>query len=310
MPGNYDGRSAQITTATALNVTAASNTNPITITVSGALPASFFTAGYNGVPAGPLVDITGVQGNTAANGQFVATPTGASTFTIPVAGNGAYTTGGSVQPLNLQSLYTLPSDGDSDNSASIAQWGQATGDRTQFLAGATGALKRYNANSVFSVYHDAGTSPPSVWGLNSGTANAYTSMSGSVLWTISDIRVSDVIDFYIDSSAFITNSGAGVFTAAIAIGVSFEPYGGSPGSTTLSGAKFLTSPGSSVGLYYPIHLSTTVIVPSNPFGDGSTTGKIIFNLYAQMQGVSAGALQVVGDYLISYYQYRPTAMPQ
>jgi hypothetical protein len=142
MSANYDGRSAQITLAAALNVTGASNTNPITITVSGALPAPFFTSGYGGGPAGPLVDISGVQGNTAANGQFVATPTGASTFTVPAAGVGAYTTGGSVQPLNLQSLYTLPSDGDSDNSASIAQWGQATGDRTQFLAGATGFEKR------------------------------------------------------------------------------------------------------------------------------------------------------------------------
>jgi hypothetical protein len=141
MPGNYDGRPGQITTESLLTVTGASNTNPIAITVSGSLPAEFFLAGYGGNPAGPLVDIFGVQGNTAANGLWTATPTGVSTFTIPVAGNGAYTTGGNAQPLYLKSMYTLPVDGDADNSASIATWGQGGADRAQWLATRTGILK-------------------------------------------------------------------------------------------------------------------------------------------------------------------------
>lgn len=144
MSALYDGRPGQITLPTALTVTNVSNANPATVTVSGALPAEFFLGGtgYGGNPAGPTVDISGVQGATGANGIWTATPTGASTFTIPTGSPpGAYTSGGSVQPLYLASLYTLPVDGDADNSASIATWGQATGDRTQWLASRTGYTK-------------------------------------------------------------------------------------------------------------------------------------------------------------------------
>jgi hypothetical protein len=141
MPGNYDGRPGQIATESFLTVTGATFSNPITITVSGSLPAEFFLAGYGGNPAGPLVNINGVEGNLAANGIWTATPTGASTFTIPVAGNGLYTTGGTVQPLYLKQMYTLPSDGDADNSASIASWGQGAADRSQWLASRTGFVK-------------------------------------------------------------------------------------------------------------------------------------------------------------------------
>jgi hypothetical protein len=45
--------------------------------------------------------ISGVLGNTAANRQFVVTVTGLNTFTIPIAGNGAYTSGGIVEGGNL-----------------------------------------------------------------------------------------------------------------------------------------------------------------------------------------------------------------
>jgi hypothetical protein len=138
----YGGKSANISFNAVLTVTGASNTNPITITVSGALPASFYTSGgLGGTPAAPLVDISGVGGNNAANGVFVATPTGASTFTIPVAGSGAYTSGGSVQPLDMLTTPTVPSDGDADNEASIDSWAKATGDRTQWLAARTGYVK-------------------------------------------------------------------------------------------------------------------------------------------------------------------------
>jgi hypothetical protein len=68
-------------------ITNASNTTPITIT----------TAAPHGITApGTLVEITGVLGNTAANGQWaVAAPIGANTFNLlGSAGNGAYAGGG------------------------------------------------------------------------------------------------------------------------------------------------------------------------------------------------------------------------
>lgn len=78
-------------------VTAASNTNPITITtavmVNGAPVANphLFQTGLS-------VAIANVLGNTAANTTQVITVTGPNTFTIPVAGNGAYVSGGIATP--------------------------------------------------------------------------------------------------------------------------------------------------------------------------------------------------------------------
>jgi hypothetical protein len=78
-----------------LTVTAATNAAPIVITTSVA----------HGLQNGQLVTITGVGGNTNANGTFsvaVLSPTtvalySASIPNVQIAGNGAYTSGGVVQ---------------------------------------------------------------------------------------------------------------------------------------------------------------------------------------------------------------------
>lgn len=68
-------------------VTNATNTDPIEIT----------TSTVNGVVIGQQVQIAGVLGNTAANGiHFVTAIVSSTRFEIDVAGNGAYTSGGTV----------------------------------------------------------------------------------------------------------------------------------------------------------------------------------------------------------------------
>lgn len=62
----------------------ASNTSPITIT----------TGTSHGYITGDNVFLQGVGGNLAANGIFSCTVTSPTTYTIPVAGTGAYTSGG------------------------------------------------------------------------------------------------------------------------------------------------------------------------------------------------------------------------
>lgn len=68
-----------------LTVSGATNTNPISITSTA-----------HGLSTGKYVTIAGVGGNTAANGSWYITVVDANTFTIPVAGNGAYTAGGTI----------------------------------------------------------------------------------------------------------------------------------------------------------------------------------------------------------------------
>lgn len=95
-----------------LYVQAASNTTPIEIT----------TTTPHGINSGESVYITGVLGNTGANGSFTITSTGASTFTLTGSiGTGAYTSGGLVGTTARisRALYVTGSDGAStlDNSS-------------------------------------------------------------------------------------------------------------------------------------------------------------------------------------------------
>lgn len=71
-----------------LAITAATNATPIAVT----------TASAHGLSSGNYVTISGVLGNTAANGTWSITVTGASTFTLTgSSGNAAYTSGGIVE---------------------------------------------------------------------------------------------------------------------------------------------------------------------------------------------------------------------
>lgn len=78
-----------VQTATKTTVTNATNANPIVIT----------TAAAHTLTTGDHVEITGVVGNTAANNADIAvTVLTSTTFSIPIAGNGAYVSGGNVNP--------------------------------------------------------------------------------------------------------------------------------------------------------------------------------------------------------------------
>jgi hypothetical protein len=69
------------------SLNAATNATPIAVT---------FTAPHNLV-TGQIVNITGVTGNTAANGKFTVTVTSTTQATLNgSAGNGAYVAGGTV----------------------------------------------------------------------------------------------------------------------------------------------------------------------------------------------------------------------
>jgi hypothetical protein len=71
-------------------ITGATNATPIVLTV----------ASGHGVVAGDPIFVSGVGGNTAANGTFVAGTVGATTIALQgSAGNAAYTSGGTFREL-------------------------------------------------------------------------------------------------------------------------------------------------------------------------------------------------------------------
>lgn len=85
-------------------VTAATNATPIVVT----------TASPHNLQTGDKVTVSGVVGNTAANGDFSATKIGANSFSLDgSSGNGAYASGGAthLSGLYLLSLPVLPGSG-------------------------------------------------------------------------------------------------------------------------------------------------------------------------------------------------------
>lgn len=78
-----------------LAVTGATNATPIVVTSTG-----------HGLSNGARVAIAGILGNTAANGEFVVASATTDTFALQttngvnVAGNGSYTSGGYIVPLD------------------------------------------------------------------------------------------------------------------------------------------------------------------------------------------------------------------
>jgi hypothetical protein len=88
LPGDVTTSVAGLT----ITVTGATNTSPISIT----------TATPHGLQTGVQVTISGVVGNTAANGVFTITVTGLSAFTLNSStGNGAWVSGGVVSTPGL-----------------------------------------------------------------------------------------------------------------------------------------------------------------------------------------------------------------
>src|SRR3989442_668334 len=82
-PAGYLGLSGTCSLLDSGSVSGATNANRIVVTSTA-----------HGLASGAVVTIAGVLGNTAANTTAAVTVIDANTFSIAVAGNGAYTSGG------------------------------------------------------------------------------------------------------------------------------------------------------------------------------------------------------------------------
>jgi hypothetical protein len=83
------------------SVTAATNASPIVITSSN-----------HGLNTGTRITVTGVLGNTAANGTFNVTVVNSNSFSLDGStGNGAYTSGGTWNVSGLYSVEVTPTTG-------------------------------------------------------------------------------------------------------------------------------------------------------------------------------------------------------
>lgn len=119
------GDPTTVSSSLAATITGATNATPIVITTSSA----------HGFADGDTVVVSGVGGNTAANGTWAITKLTSTTFSLDTSvGSGAYTSGGTATDVSLTPQFTIPDDGDDLDAASVNVALEALADRTQFLA--------------------------------------------------------------------------------------------------------------------------------------------------------------------------------
>lgn len=118
------GDASNVSNSLERTVSGATNASPIVITTS---TSHLFASG-------DTVVVADVGGNTAANGTWTITVTGPSTFSLDGStGNGAYTSGGTATDVSLTPQFTIPSDGDDLDAASVNVALETLGDRSQHL---------------------------------------------------------------------------------------------------------------------------------------------------------------------------------
>lgn len=131
----------------AKTVTGATNATPIVVT----------TSTNHGLQTNEVIQVTGVTGNTAANGTFTAvvlSPTTVALTTYPgganVAGTGAYVSGGTLQSLGYGVTVPVPNDlTDFEEAGSVNVPFEAGIDREAYLlyrAGPNGTLENDKVN--------------------------------------------------------------------------------------------------------------------------------------------------------------------
>ena len=130
-------------------VTDATNATPIVVTCSGS----------HGFTSGDTVYITGVVGNTAANGTWTILSTGATTFSLNgSAGNGAYSAGGTGNkfiPVAPRSYtYSIPTGTCTVNAASNA---------TPIVIGCTAAHNFTTGQAVYVSGVGGNTAANGIW---------------------------------------------------------------------------------------------------------------------------------------------------
>lgn len=154
--GNSSGPGVRIqsTSSSSCVATNATNATPIVITKSG--------FGY--FPTGTVVTISGVEGNTAANGTWTITRTGANTFSLDDSvGNGVFSGAGTITIASEDAVY-IDAQTSGKHDVKLGGSGTISGDFAAFVEsyaadGATGKLSQllYQILSAVSEFSIAGT---------------------------------------------------------------------------------------------------------------------------------------------------------
>lgn len=290
------------------SIVSTTNTNPIVVTVTA-----------HGLTSGDKVSIVNHSVQSAANGVWTATVTGANTFTIPVDGTG-FSAGGAtgfMRPLSIGPTFAIPADGDALTAASANVALEANGDRTAWLEFNTGAYKLVN-KAVVAVDDLGAIGAGQTWAnYTLGTANTWTlANSGVAVWTPTMwLNPQDIVEIEFHGSGIIGHN---------AVGGAFQVFGGFslfmattvPGGSFGSWSKIV---GSGSFMNYGIDTGTPAIFS----GVKDIVCRAIFTYTGTLQVIPEFSVQAAstnsanaptailnGDYSLTIKQWRPTSVLQ
>lgn len=287
MSTQYNGQSGNVTIAASLTISSMSGapTNPTLITTSTS----------HGLTTGDFVDVSGVDGNTAANGIWKATVTSPTQISIPVASNGTYAgPNGVVSPLTIGATYAIPSDGDTRNAASVDVALEALGDRTAFLVRATGGRKLVGVQAFNTNNPGFGTT----WGTILSTSTSWT-VSGASPWVVVFPVVaggiaSDVIEATLTTAGSL--AGASSFVG-VSLGYAIAFQGGTFTPAKIPGAaSYLPTAGG--------------LVVSSGFLTAPQTGNLRLYVGHEAQAAGSTTTNLIGDYSLVVKLWRNTGANQ
>lgn len=283
MSSQYNGIPANITLPGTVAVSAASDLTPIQVT----------TGTPHGLQTGDMVQIREVQGNTAANGVYeVSVVDGSNVLLVGSVGNGAYTTGGTIQQLGFGSTFQIPSDGDTFDAAAFNVAYEALADRTALLAQAQGTFKFLT--TVVQTNNDGGTAQTATWGGSTNLPQS-TWTKYATLYTLSGgfIQHGDLLDIeFTGSGLWTTSAGTTADRVVMTLATAFYDPGASPGAAVMvTGAAQAFPLVAAASGFGGIHLRGRVLVPALP----SYAGEVAIYLYGNCTDPGGGTVFMTGD---------------
>jgi hypothetical protein len=259
MSTNYAGRPGNESLAS----------NQIVIDATNATPIVVQTSAPHGLQEGERVYVYGVVGNAAANAIAYVHVTDIDKFALyqawsggavalPIAGSGAYVSGGVAQPLAWASTLQLPSDGDAINAASVNTATEGEGDREAWLIERTGAYRLVNAATFAVDPGGPGVSTCAAMAASSGAWGDAGALNAAIdaLYPLGvDVLPGDLIE--VTATCSVSGAGAVVIQIALRIGLEFAEYGSAfTGTTTqaiASSSATLSAPATPGG-YLPVSM--------------------------------------------------------
>ena len=280
----YDGIPGNIAYPAAVAIASTTFTNPIVVT----------TSAPHGLLNGDRVHVYQHVSNTAANGIWTVTRTGASTYTIPVAGVAAGGASGSSQGLVYGAALTLPADADASSAAIYNAALAPLTDRSAATITSIGVYKLAQKSIAYYANPLAGV----------GTQWAYIAAGGVTAATPAQMTSGGVGWAQVAGSNFsVLPTTSGVAPVFALTGITFGDVLQITMTTTLNLAA--AGPGR-IALYGSA--GTPTVVPTWPVGYAAIVGASAYGPSA-VEAVSVTGIATVGLTGVDTFWIQPVYVP-